>query len=77
MAVFTILTDYSSYDPPLAGTYPSIEAALLDALAGDTIVLGPNYGPEVVTITTNDITIYGTRLCCTNRVTRIHCMNPA
>jgi Ca2+-binding RTX toxin-like protein len=60
VAIFTILTDYYSYDPPLAGTYPTIGDAIAAALPGDTIILGDGYGPETVTITQNDITILGT-----------------
>lgn len=59
MAILTVIEDYNPTNP-VPGTYPSIEAALLDALAGDTIVLGPNYSNETVIITKSDIIISGT-----------------
>jgi Ca2+-binding RTX toxin-like protein len=60
MAIFTVLTGYYSFDPPLSGTYPTIGDAIAAALPGDTIILGDGYGPETVNITQNDITISGT-----------------
>ena len=60
MAIFTILTDYYSYDLPLADTYPTVGDAIAAALPADTIILGDGYAPETVTITQNNITISGT-----------------
>ena len=59
MAILTVIKSYDAINP-VPGTYPSIEAALLDASPGDTIILGPNYSDEEVIITKSDISISGT-----------------
>jgi Ca2+-binding RTX toxin-like protein len=39
--------------------FATIEAAMATAIPGDTIILAPDYGPEIVTVTVSNITING------------------